>query len=388
MNWHEFIFSNKRGLRTKRHILFWLLWWIYFAATYYYYVQVGQQQIAFGDLNSMLILKSFLLITVHIISCYYFIYFLLPRYLLTLNYLFFAAGLMALCCFLVASGYFIHASVFPYIDQAYQSNLSTSNNNTWWTSINTVLLTAPKIIAAAAAIKLVKRWYLKQKEKEKVEKEMLVTELKLLKAQVRPDFFFGSLDHIYRYAKVKSPMAPELLLKFADLLSYMLYECDDALVSLDKEISMMIEFMEMEKLRFDNHLEMGIDIKGDPGTKKIAPLVLLPFIENSFRLCNSSLDQTWINLELSIEDHLLIMKLMNGTGNIASGNELQSDEIINVQKRLQLLYPGEHELKMYTEQEICMTLLKINLYDNLDWKTTMPATVFNNHPSISTYAHH
>jgi sensor histidine kinase YesM len=387
MNWHEFIFSDRPAHRFRRHIIFWLLWWMYFASSYYYYVQVGLQRIAFGDLSSILLLNSFFLITVHIISCYFFIDFLLPEYLLKQKYLSFAAGLIFLSCFLVASGYLLHIRVFPFIDHAYRNSLLATNNNTWWISINSVLLTAPKIIAAAAAIKLVKGWYLKQKEKEKVEKEILVTDLKLLKAQVRPDFFFGSLEHIYKYAKAKSPMAPELLLKFADLLSYMLYECDDALVSLEKEISMMKEFMEMEKLRFDNHLEMGIDIKGDPGTKTIAPLVLLPFIENSFRLCNSSEDQTWINLELSIEDSMLVMKLMNGTGNIDTGNELQSDEMINVQKRLQLLYPGEHELKIYTEQEICVTLLKITLHDNMEWSTSMPASVFNNHHSISTYAH-
>ncbi|HKB44696.1 MAG TPA: hypothetical protein VKC90_09905, partial [Chitinophagaceae bacterium] len=81
MSWHEFIFSDKPGQRIRRHIIFWLLWWIYFAATYYYYVQVGLQKIAFGDLRSILFLKTFLLIVVHILSCYAFIYFLLPRYL-------------------------------------------------------------------------------------------------------------------------------------------------------------------------------------------------------------------------------------------------------------------------------------------------------------------
>jgi len=388
MNWHEFIFSEEPAHRFRRHSIFWLLWWMYFAATYYYYVQVGLQRIAFGELSSILMLNTFFLITVHIISCYFFIDFLLPDYLLKQKYLSFVAGLIFLGCFLVAAGYLLHARVFPFIDHAYRNNLLATNNNTWWISINSVLLTAPKIIAAAAAIKLVKRWYLKQKEKEKVEKEILVTDLKLLKAQVRPDFFFGSLDHIYKYAKVKSPMAPVMLLKFADLLSYMLYECDDALVSLEKEISMMKEFMDMEKLRFDNDIEIGIDIKGEAGTKTIAPLILLPFIENSFRLCNSSVEQTWINLELNIEEGLLVMKLMNGTGDSDIGSELTSDEMINVQKRLQLLYPEEHELKMYTEQEICVTLLKVNLYDYPEWNTATPSPAFNSHHSTSTYAQH
>ena len=150
----------------------------------------------------------------------------------------------------------------------------------------------------------------------------------------------------------------------------------------------MKEFMDMERLRFGNDLEIGIDIKGEAGTKTIVPLILLPFIENSFRLCNSSVEQTWINLELNIEESLLVMKLMNGTGNTDLGNELTSDEMINVKKRLQLLYPEEHELKMYTEQEICVTLLKVSLYDYPEWNTAMPSPVFNSHHSTSTALRH
>ncbi len=321
MSWHEFIFSTNPGHRIRRHIAFWLLWWIYFAATYYYYVQVGLQRIAFGKLSSILILKTFLLILVHMLSCYIFIYFILPRYLFRPKYLSLVTATILLILFLLASGYFIHAWIFPHIDHAYQYNLSATNNNIWWTSINSVLLTAPKIIAAATAIKLVKRWYMKQKEKENVEKEKLITDLKLLKAQVRPDFLFSSLEHIYDYARIKSPQSQELLLKFSDLLSYMLYECDESKVSLEKELTMMKEYMAMEKVRFDKNLEMEIDIKGETRNKTIAPLILLPFIENSFRQCTKNAEQSWINLELNIEENILVMKLMNGSGIEIEGKE-------------------------------------------------------------------
>jgi sensor histidine kinase YesM len=384
MNWHNFIFSDKPGIRTRRHLIFWLLWWIYFAATYYYYIQVGLQKIDFGNLSSILILKTFFLIIVHILSCYAFIYFLLPRYLIKGKYLSLAAGIGLLIIFLVGAGYFVHAELFPFIDHTFNYNETRANSTLWWTSINSVLLTAPKIIAAAAAIKLVKRWYLKQKEKEKVEKEKLITDLQLLKAQVRPDLLFSSLDNIYTYAKSKSPEAQKLLLQFSDLLSYLLYECDDAKVPLEKELNMMKEYMTMEKIRFANNLEMEVDIKGRIGNKTIAPLLLLPFIENSFRQCNSLAEQSWINLELCIEDNILTMKLMNGVDIDKTEPATLSDEIINVQKRLQLLYPANHELKMYTEQEICMTFLKINLTEKFD--LAMSSITFNNHESNTLYA--
>ena len=386
MSSHDFIFSDKPGIRIRRHVIFWMLWWIYFAATYYYYVQVGLQKIAFGHLSSILFLKTFLLIVVHIVSCYIFIYFLLPRYLVKGKYISLTAGIALLIIFLLAAGYFLHSQVFPLIDLIYNYNETQANSTLWWTSINSVLLSAPKIIAAAAAIKLVKRWYLKQKEKERVEKEKLITDLQLLKAQIRPAFLFSSLDHIYTYTKNKSPKAQELLLKFSDLLSYLLYECDDAKVPLEKELSMMKEYMIMEKIRFGKNLEMEIDIKGETGNKKIAPLLLLPFIENSFRQCNRHEEQSWINLEISIEDNFLTMKLMNGVSMDKTEQEVLQDEINNVQKRLKLLYPGSHELKIYTEQEICMTFLKINLVEKFDSQSMMSPITFNDHESISSYA--
>ena len=386
MSWHEFIFSNRSGHRIRRHLFFWLLWWIYFAATYYYYGQIGLQKIAFGSVSSILILKTFFLIVVHILSCYAFIYFLLPRYLIKGKYFSLAAGVILLILFLLVSGYVIHSQLFPFIDQLFNYKIEDANSTFWWTSINSVLLTAPKIIAAATAIKLIKRWYLKQKEKEKVEKEKLITDLQLLKAQVRPDFLFSSLDHIYAYAKSKSPKAQELLLKFSDLLSYLLYECDDAKVSLNKELTLMREYMEMEKIRFDKNLEMEIVVKGNTENKKIAPLLLLPFIENGFRQCNSLAEQNWINLELTIGDDLLTMKLMHGVDIDKTEQEIFSDEIINVQKRLQLLYPGNHHLKMYTEQEICMIFLKINLSEKFDWQTMVSPITFNDTESTANYA--
>ncbi len=385
MNWYDIIFSAKASQRIRLHVIFWLLWWIYFAATYYYYIQVGLQEITFGKLSSLLFLKTFLLVLVHILSCYAFIYFLLPRYLLRAKYFSFVMGVVLLAVFLLFAGYYIHMVVFPIIDRAYHNNLPETNT-IWWVSINSVLLNAPKIIAAATAVKLVKRWYLKQKEKEKIEKEKLVTDLQLLKAQIHPVFLFSSLDHIHNYARTKSPKAPELLLKFSELLSYLLYECDDAWVKLDKELQMMKEYMAMEKIRYGEQLEMEFQIKGNTRDKTIAPLLLLPFIENSFTQCYSHAEQSWINLEITIDKNMLTMKLMNGVDpdNIQPGQEVP--DIINVEKRLRLLYPGNYELKMYAEQEIYMTLLRINLDEGYAIQPAISSTAFNTQKSISIHA--
>ncbi len=187
MNWYEFVFSGKLAHRIMRHTAFWLLWWVYFAATYYYYLQVGLQQITFGNLSSILLIKTFLLIIIHFVACYCFIYIFLPRYLLTRKHFMLITGIVFLIAFLMIAGYGMHLAVFPLIDLAYHRNF-LGGNSIWWTNINSVLLNAPKVIAAATAIKLVKYWYLKQKEKELLEKEKLITDLQLMKAPRNPKY--------------------------------------------------------------------------------------------------------------------------------------------------------------------------------------------------------
>jgi len=388
MSWHNFIFSEKTSDRFRRHGIFWLVWWIYFTATYYYYVQVGLQKITFGSFSGIVILKTFILLLIHISSCYAFIYFILPRYVLKRKYFSFSVSLILLTGLLLISGYYTHAILFPIIDNAYQFNFSTDNNMLWWTSINSGLLNAPKIIAAATAIKLVKRWYLKQKEKERIEKEKLTTDLQLLKAQMRPDFLFSSLEQIYRYTEKKSPKAPELLVKFSDLLSYMLYECEDIKVSLEKELMMTKEYLLLEKMRYDDSIEIEIGIRGDLSSKEIAPLILLPFIENSFRQSHSVVEQPWINLDINIENEMLTMKLMNGISStfINDGNEIKTTEIKNVEKRLDVLYENNYELKMHADQEIFITMLKINLKKKAFLATNISVADFKNQQLISKYA--
>ena len=374
MNWHEFVFSEKPAHRIRRHIIFWLLWWVYFAVTYYYYLQVGLQKIVWGDLSSIMLIESFLLILIHLTACYFFIYILIPQYLITKKYLQLIGGIILSAVFLLAAGYFIHSFVFPVIDPVYRSKIS-SNNSLWWTNINSGLLSAPKVIAAAAVIKLIKRWYLKQKEKERIEKEKLITDLQLMKAQIRPGFLFNSLDQIYDAAQKNSPQAPELLLKLADLLSYLLYECEEPKVPLEKELTMMKEYMALEKARHGNRLELETVLKGDAPGKKIAPLLLLPFIENSFKHCGYQDEQPWINLDISIENEILSMKLINGVD--PAKTKVSTQEIMNVEKRLQLLYPGKHELKKYVENEIYVVLLKIKLCERPELNFSLSSNVIS-----------
>jgi LytS/YehU family sensor histidine kinase len=175
-----------------------------------------------------------------------------------------------------------------------------------------------------------------------------------------------------------------MLLKLSDLLSYMLYECDKPMVRLDKEVDMMKGYMELEKIRQDENLELELNIRGDLQGKEIAPFLLLPFIENSFKQIGDLLEQPWINLEIKTDTTIFSMKLINGVpAGIIAEPEIYSNGLINVKKRLTLLYPGRHELKMVVEQEMFVVLLRIQLeetqeekLENYSEKVEEPTTIY------------
>ena len=231
-----------------------------------------------------------------------------------------------------------------------------------WTSISAAPIGSIKVTLIAVAITLLKRWWLKQQEREQLEKEKVNGELQLLKAQIHPVFLFSTLNNIIAHAGTTSPKAPEMLIKLSDLLSYMLYECDAPKVKLEREISMIKEYMALEEIRQGARLEMTFQIRGNMNGQLISPLLLLPFIENSFSYSNNELvEQAWVNLDIAIEDNSLSMTLINGMPANIDHTTIDDQSIINVQKRLQLLYPGRHELKINAEQELLMVHLNLKL---------------------------
>ncbi len=373
MRWHEFIFSDRRKIRLLRHFAFWGLWWLYFSAVYYTFQQpksgITPGNYNYANFNTLIFFKSFLLLFIHATASYAFIYILLPRYLVKAKWLKLLAGILLLLIFLFAAGYFMYLQVFPFINSFFNNPGANADSSLLWSSVSVGLLNAPKVIAAAAAIKLIKYWWLKQKEKEQLERKKINADLELLKAQIRPGFLFNALNNIYAYSLAGSPRASEMLLKLSDLLSYILYECDKPLVPLEKEIDMMKEYMSLEKTRMADSLEMEILVKGDTRNKFIAPFLLLPFIENSFKHCAAMPEKCWISLEMKVEENFYIVKLINGippelthqpyfyeNARLPDGQGLE-----NVKKRLILLYPNRHELKMTAEEEVFLVNLKIQM---------------------------
>jgi len=201
---------------------------------------------------------------------------------------------------------------------------------------------------------------LKQQAQQMLEQKSLV-ELNLLKSQVQPHFLFNTLNNVYAHAQVGSSSAPVLIAGLSDLLRYMLYECDLPLVPFDKELKMVQDYVLLERVRYDNKLDVNVQLSGDTRGAYIAPLLLLPFIENCFKHGTSQmLEQPWVSLQIVLEDDWMKMKLLNGkapdvfpsSGGIG---------IANVVKRLEYLYPGKHQLVINNEEDVFIVNLKLQI---------------------------
>lgn len=383
MNGHDFLFARDTRHRLLRHAVFWVLWWAYFTVIYFHYQQTGLQTIGFDRLSGALLVKSICLVLLHMVATYSFTAYLLPGFLQRTRYGLLLTGTGVLIAFIVVAGYYLHREVFPMVDAAFQHRPLLVPTVVWWPSISSGLLSAPKVIAAATAIKLVKRWYRKQKEKEELEQEKLATDLQLLKAQIHPRFLFTALDTIHRLAcKKNTAGASQLLLKLADLLSYTLYQGSRAWVPLEAELRTLKDYMALEKTRLGRRLELDLAHRGEAGDRTIAPLLLLPFIEAAFSHCDDRrMEKCWINLDVQVEDEWLHLKLIHGKAPDRELPALHETGMANVQKRLELLYPGAYELKTAVEPEMMMTSLRLSLEG---WRAGPPLTL--NHKQPNRYA--
>jgi two-component system, LytTR family, sensor histidine kinase AlgZ len=255
--------------------------------------------------------------------------------------------------------------LFPCSDAL---NFKTNNRNPW--AVNSYL--SMNVMAAfTSMIVLFKYWMSKQKEFLSAEKEKVNAELQLLKAQVHPHFLFNTLNNIYSYSLERSPKTPQMILKLSSLLSYMLYECKVNDVLLEKEIEIMKNYIDLEKERYGNRLEISINIEGDIQDKFVAPLLFLPFLENAFKHGTSEqLEKPWLSMDISVKNYQLHCKIINSKNDIPLPHE-NGIGISNVQKRLAYLYPEKHELKLNDEGNYFIVSLLLDLKQ-------LPTGKFNN----------
>ncbi|WP_456440572.1 sensor histidine kinase [Psychroserpens sp.] len=210
-----------------------------------------------------------------------------------------------------------------------------------------------------AAIKMARDSFARrQQEKE--------AELKLLKSQLNPHFLFNTLNNLYGLSVVKSDKLPSLMLKLSDLLRYSLYDTKEMYVPLEKEIQYLKNYMSLEKIRLEDKTEISFNKTGNTSSLKIAPMLLIVFVENAFKhLGISKNNKNNVLVNLITEDEKLTFKCTNTIDETkAQEQNLEKGKsgigLQNAKKRLHLLYPNMHELTIKKENENHIVQLILN----------------------------
>ncbi len=205
-------------------------------------------------------------------------------------------------------------------------------------------------IIISSLLKLSKSWFwVSELEKELLEKEKQKTEveLKALKAQINPHFFFNTLNNIYSMALDKDERLPNTVLQLSDLMRYFLYESKDNFIPLEKELAVVNNYIALQKIRLDAHLKIDVNRSGQIKDQQIAPLLLITFLENAFKHgAKGNSETSFIRINTAIEKDRLFFSVENNKGIV---DEIKAGDqgglgLENTKRQLELLYPKKHLL--------------------------------------------
>lgn len=234
-----------------------------------------------------------------------------------------------------------------------------------------LLLTAFDIFitaAAASSIKLIRVHYESRDLEQQLLREKLQSEINFLRAQTNPHFLFNTLNNLYVLARKKSERTSEAIMMLSKIMRFMLYDCRAPRIGVADEARVIQDYIELEKLRYNKRLTVRYSEEIDAPGAPIAPLLLLPFVENSFKHgANSTTGQAEIDIDLRLSNRELVFSVRNTAEAPNAAEEHPNGEGIglkNVRRQLDLIYPGRHELHTEHLGAQFQAQLRIRLEDN------------------------
>ena len=203
----------------------------------------------------------------------------------------------------------------------------------------------------------------KEKAAISLEKEKLDTEMKFLKSQINPHFLFNVLNNIYTLTVIKSDKAPDNLMRLSEMLRYMLYDSNDGKVPLQKEIDYLENYISLASLKDSRGLKIKVDFDKSHADLKVAPLLLIPFVENAFKHSKiEDLKNGFINISLKTSHEHLEFYIENSISNtVFKKDKVGGIGLPNTKKRLDLLYPNRHLLSISDSEKVYSVFLKLDL---------------------------
>ncbi|HTF31035.1 MAG TPA: histidine kinase [Flavitalea sp.] len=345
------------------------LWFVYHYV--WWTVNIGSPLAAANNIvDSPYAVKFFFYVILEAAGVYFNLYYLIPRFLEKGRYVVYLILLfltIVLTAALIVPGYYASAwwsgkSIMELYGIEPKNYFYFFQLNTFPSAVATMTL--------AMSFKLCKQWIQSRQREQLLEKEKLATELKFLKSQFNPHFLFNTINSIFVLIHKNPNTAAASLAKFSELLRYQLYECNEHHIQLRQELEYLDNFMELEKLRQESGMQITVNIDKSMVTDTfIAPFLLMPFIENAFKhVSREKSGMNWIRIVLNRHENDLCLNVSNSTStnNALTPEPLQYNGIglNNVRRRLDLLYPQQHQLKINKEDGRFDIELRLKIFSN------------------------
>ncbi|SEK85404.1 GHKL domain-containing protein [Aquimarina amphilecti] len=282
---------------------------------------------------------------------YFNIYWLIPNFLVKKKYLIYGV----IVIILVAIWGYVLGVGEPWIDRNW-FNKGDEKPNYGVGVIGTVLL-----LIVTTLLHIVYRWFVQLSTIKQIENDQLHLELSSLKNQINPHFFFNTLNNLYALSLEKSDQTPSVILKLSEMMRYTIYDCKEQEVSVAGEVTYIENFITLQKVR--HHKRGVITLKNEINNTdvKIAPMILIVFIENAFKHGFDLLDKkAFINISLKDDDNALYFNIENNFNTPTEERE-KGIGLENVKRRLALIYPNTHELKIVKNETLFRVDLKLYL---------------------------
>lgn len=229
-----------------------------------------------------------------------------------------------------------------------------------WPIYNFMLITG-LITGLALGLRFSQKLSQNEKKRKEVEKERLNTELAMLKNQINPHFLFNTLNSIYSLALMKSDQTAEAVMKLSDMMHYVIQDVNNDRVPLDTEIAYIRYYVELQKLRLSENVQVHLDVTGNPHPFMIPPMILIPFVENAFKYGTTTNRDATILIGIEIRNKMLNFKVSNQIFPGREKNETFGIGISNTRQRLQLIYPDNHDLELTNNGKVYIVNLSIDL---------------------------
>lgn len=217
----------------------------------------------------------------------------------------------------------------------------------------------------ATVLRVIMDWWRYQNEKQVLLTQTMQSELRFLKSQINPHFLFNTLNNLYALTLKKSDKAPEIVLKLAEIMRYMLYECNERRVHLSKEIQYLYNYLDLERLRQPKDADISFEVEGHVSEQLVAPLLFVPFVENSFKHgLNHATSGGYVHIKLSVQGEDLEFNIENSkVEQMPRPSHPRSGGIglANVRQRLQILYPENYEIIIRDEPNCYSVTLMLKM---------------------------